>query len=140
MLIPSLVSLLSGSATRKHLFCILKVIDHTWEIYHQHSSPYVSPNQSNNKIRFSFSQPCRKKRSVRLVDVIKNLSHRVFFIVTLSLEEWPTKAEETPSPSPHEIRLALLGTNSVFQCLGINTCLIQLPLYLAKLNQNQFEK
>ena len=33
-----------------------------------------------------------------------------------SLEGWPTKAEE--APSPHEVRLALLDTNPVFQNLG----------------------
>ena len=31
------------------------------------------------------------------------------FIVTRSLEEWPTKAKE--APSPHQVRLALLDTN-----------------------------
>ena len=34
------------------------------------------------------------------------------FIVTLSLEGWPTKA--TQAPSPHEERLALLDTNPEF--------------------------
>ena len=33
-----------------------------------------------------------------------------------SLERWPTKAKE--APSPQEVRLTLLGTNPVFQCLG----------------------
>ena len=33
------------------------------------------------------------------------------FIVTPSLEGWPTKAKE--APSPHEVRLALLDTNPV---------------------------
>ena len=32
-----------------------------------------------------------------------------------SLEGWPTKAKE--APSPHEVRLILLNTNPVFQCL-----------------------
>ena len=32
-----------------------------------------------------------------------------------SLEGWPTKAKE--APSPHEVRLAPLDTNPVFQCL-----------------------
>ena len=35
--------------------------------------------------------------------------------MTPSLEGWPTKAKETP---PQEVRLALLGTNPVFQSLG----------------------
>ena len=38
------------------------------------------------------------------------------FIVIPSLEGWPTKAKE--GPSPHEIRLTPLDTNLVFQCLG----------------------
>ena len=38
------------------------------------------------------------------------------FIVTPSLEGWPTKAKE--APSPHEVRLATLDTNPVFSCLG----------------------
>ena len=36
--------------------------------------------------------------------------------MTPSLEGLPTKAKEVPSP--HEVRLALLDTNSVFQSLG----------------------
>ena len=38
------------------------------------------------------------------------------FIVTPSLEGWPTNAKE--APSPHEVRLASLDTNPVFQSLG----------------------
>ena len=34
------------------------------------------------------------------------------FIVTPSLEGWPTKAKH--APSPHEVRLTQLDTNSVF--------------------------
>ena len=36
--------------------------------------------------------------------------------MTPSLEGWSTKAKE--APSPHEVRLALLDTNPVFQSLG----------------------
>ena len=36
-------------------------------------------------------------------------------IVIPSLEGWPTKAKG--APSPHEVRLTLLGTKTVFQCL-----------------------
>ena len=36
--------------------------------------------------------------------------------MTPSLEWLPTKAKE--APSPHEVRLALLDTNPVFQSLG----------------------
>ena len=36
--------------------------------------------------------------------------------MTSSLEGFPTKAKE--APSPNEVRLALLDTNTVFQCLG----------------------
>ena len=38
------------------------------------------------------------------------------FIVTPSLEGWPIYAKE--APSPHEVRVALLVTNPVFQSLG----------------------
>ena len=38
------------------------------------------------------------------------------FIVIPSLEGWPTKTKE--APSPHEVRLAPLDTNPVFQNLG----------------------
>ena len=37
-------------------------------------------------------------------------------MVMPSLERWPTKAKE--APSPHEVRLTPLDTNPVFQCLG----------------------
>ena len=40
------------------------------------------------------------------------------FIVVPSLEGWPTKAKE--APSPHKVRLTLLDTNPVFQCLEEN--------------------
>ena len=36
--------------------------------------------------------------------------------MTPSLEGWPTKAKE--APSPHEVRLALLDADPVFQYLG----------------------
>ena len=36
--------------------------------------------------------------------------------MTPSLERLPTKSKE--APSPHEVRLAPLDTNPVFQCLG----------------------
>ena len=38
--------------------------------YHQHSSPLASLNRSNNKGRFSFDQPSRKRWGEKLVDVI----------------------------------------------------------------------
>ena len=37
--------------------------------------------------------------------------------MTPSLEGWPTKAKEAPSPD--EVRLAPLDTNPVFQSLGV---------------------
>ena len=37
-----------------------------------------------------------------------------------SLEGWPTKAKE--APSPHEVRLAPLDTNPVFQSLSPTHC------------------
>ena len=46
-------------------------------------------------------------------------------MVTPSLEGWPTKAKE--APSPHEVRMSLLDTNPVFQSLGGNlkTCKVK---------------
>ena len=44
-----------------------------------------------------------------------------------SLEGWPAKAKE--APSPHEVRLALLNTNPVFQCLGHKALLSCTSLY-----------
>ena len=38
---------------------------------------------------------------------------QVIFKVIPSLEGWPTKAKE--APSPHEVRLTPLDTNPVFQ-------------------------
>ena len=35
-----------------------------------------------------------------------------------SLEGWPSKAKE--APSPHEVRLTLLNTNPIFLCLSID--------------------
>ena len=46
----------------------------------------------------------------------KTSTPKGIFIVTPELEGLPTKAKE--APFPHEVRLALLDTNSVFQCLG----------------------
>ena len=53
--------------------------------------------------------------------------------MTPSLEGWPTKAKE--APSPHEVRLAPLDTNPIFQSLGENSCmcLYQRPQNLAML-------
>ena len=45
--------------------------------YHQRSSPWASPNWSNNKARFSFNQPNRKRGVAKLVDV-KHLLHKAF--------------------------------------------------------------
>ena len=44
--------------------------------------------------------------------------------MTPSLEGWSTKAKK--APSPHEVRLAPLDTNPIFQCLGENTLGIKL--------------
>ena len=45
------------------------------------------------------------------------------FIVTPSLKGSPTKAKE--APSPHEVKLVLLDTNPVFQCLGENVSIFE---------------
>ena len=45
-------------------------------------------------------------------------------IVIPSLEGWPTKAKE--APSPHEVRMSPLDTNLVFQSLGVIVFSLQL--------------
>ena len=47
----------------------------------------------------------------------KTSTPKDIFIVRPSLEGWPAKAKE--APSPHEVRLALADTNPVFQSLRI---------------------
>ena len=42
-----------------------------------------------------------------------------------SLERWPTKAKE--APSPHEVRLPLLDTNPVFQCFQAKCQYFSIP-------------
>ena len=120
---------------------ILKVTGQVWESqkkisinsnhsYHQHSSPEASFNWSNNKARFSFNQPNRNMgcqagqcKTPTSLDIL----------VTSSLEGWPTKAKETLSP--HEVRLTLLDTNTVFQCLRVKSP--QIILQIAEVNPFQ---
>ena len=54
-----------------------------------------------------------------------------------SLEGWPTKAKE--APSPHEVRLTPLDTNPEFQCLRANINLTDLSV---KINEftSKYEK
>ena len=74
LLLPSSDSLLSGSTVQPEstYLCILKVTGQVWEnkkrisintnhSYHQRSFPWAGLNWSNNKIRFSFNQPNRKR-------------------------------------------------------------------------------
>ena len=51
--------------------------------------------------------------------------------MTPSLEGSPTKAKE--APSLHEVRLAPLDTNPVFQCLGENLRQTKCSFYLTNL-------
>ena len=48
--------------------------------------------------------------------------------MTPSLEGWPTKAKE--APFPHQVGLALLDTNPVFQCLGRNSGFILVSFFI----------
>ena len=48
--------------------------------------------------------------------------------MTTSLEGSPTKAKE--APSPHEVRLAPLDTNPVFQCLGDKKEIVALQTFV----------
>ena len=90
-LLPSSVYLLSGCTGQpgNTYSCILKVTGQVWEnqkrvsintnrSHHQRSSPLASLNCSNNKVRFSFNQPNRKRWAAELVEVIKHLPHKVF--------------------------------------------------------------
>ena len=47
----------------------------------------------------------------------KTSTPKCIFILTPSLEWWPTKAKE--ATSLHEVILAPHDTNSIFQCLGV---------------------
>ena len=120
LLLPSLVSLLSGGTLQpENIYsCVLKVAGqisiNTNHSYLQLSSPWVSLNWSNNERDSVLSNPIRKmwcqagRRS-------KTSIPEGIFIVTPSLESWPTKAKEPPSP--HELRpLTPLDTTPVFQC------------------------
>ena len=97
LLLPSLVFLLSGSTVQPEntYFCTLKVTGQVWESqkrininanhsYHQHSYPEASLNWSNNKARFSFNQPNRKRWGAKLVDV-KHLPHKAFLLLLFPL-------------------------------------------------------
>ena len=48
--------------------------------------------------------------------------------MTPSLEGWPTKAKE--APSPHEVKLSPLDTNPVFQCLGEDNARVPIEMTL----------
>ena len=58
------------------------------------------------------------------------------FIVTPSLEGWPNNAKE--APPPYEVRLALLDTNPVFQCLRENTHRLN-PCLESNLNKDSMD-
>ena len=120
-LLLNLVSLLWGSTVQPEntYSCILKVTGQVWESqkrisintnhsYHQRSSLLASLNWSNNKVRFSFNQPNRKRLGAKLVNV-KCLPHKAF---VLWQKGWSTKAKE--AHPPREVRLTLLDTNPVF--------------------------
>ena len=92
-LLKSLVALLSGGTMEpgNTYSCILKVTGQVWESQkririntnyslNQRSSSQASLNWFNNKIRFSFNQTNRKRWGARLVDVIKNLHHKIFLL------------------------------------------------------------
>ena len=126
-LLPSSISLLSGRTVQPEntYSRIFKVTGQVWESqkrisinnnhsFHQRSSPYTSLSWSNNKAWFSFNQPNRKIWVTKLVDV-KYLPHKAFLSDTIT--GMITKANE--ALSSHEVTLALLDTNPVFQCLGI---------------------
>ena len=114
-----LLTIRQHSATIKHLFLDTHGDRQVWESqkrisintnhsYHQRSSLLASLNWSNNKVRFSFNQPNRKRLGAKLVNV-KCLPHKAF---VLWQKGWSTKAKE--AHPPREVRLTLLDTNPVF--------------------------
>ena len=91
-LLLSSVSLLSrGTVQPENTYSrILKVTGRVWESqkrisistnhsHHQRSSPLASFNWSNNKARFSFNQPNRKRWDAKLV-FVKHLPHKAFLL------------------------------------------------------------
>ena len=93
LLTSSLVFLLSsGTVQPENTYsCILKMTGQVWEYqkrisintnhsHHKCSSPEASVNWSNNKIRFSFNQPNRKRWGARLVDLVKYLPQNAFLL------------------------------------------------------------
>ena len=98
-LLPSSVSLLSGGTVQPEntYSCILKVTGQVWESqkrisintnhrYHKHSFPEVSLSWPNDKNKFSFNQPDRKRWAGRCNKTS-----------TPSLEGWSTKTKKAPS-------------------------------------------
>ena len=88
LLLPNMNSLLSDGTVQpeKTYSYMLKVRGQVCESqkrisisnshsYHQHSSPSASLNWCNNKVRFSFIQPNRKKWGARLIDVKTHIPH-----------------------------------------------------------------
>ena len=120
LLLSSMVSLLSGGTLQPENTnsCILKVTGQVWESqkrigikinlsYHQCSSPWLSLNWSNDSGSV-LTNPIGKD----------GVGGWLIFIMTPSLERWPAKANK--ASSPHEVRLTLLETNLIFQCLIYN--------------------
>ena len=62
----------------------------------------------------------KKKRGCEAGQCNKTSTPKANFIVIPSIEGWPTKAKE--APSPHTVRLTPLDSNPVFQCLSGLEC------------------
>ena len=86
----SLLTIIWHSATRKHLFLYPQgdrsSLKKPKTDMHQHLSQLPSAfislaslNCSNNKVRFSFNQPSRKRWGAKLVDV-KHIPHKAFLL------------------------------------------------------------
>ena len=125
-LLPSLVSLLSdGTVQLENTYsCILKVTGQVWESQKRMSITLITATNNvhlpkpvstdltikpdsvlTNPIEKDVEKGCEAGRS-------KTSTLKDIFIMTPSLEGWPTKAKE--APSPHEVRLTLLDINPVF--------------------------
>ena len=87
--------------------------------YFQVWSPYYQAAQCYHKTPLPVSskrQVRSEKAKKRQLSTLITSTPQGISIVTISLEGWPTKDKKAPSLL--EVRLTLLDTSPVFQCLG----------------------
>ena len=109
-LLPSSVTLLSGGTVQPEntYSCILKVTCLVWESQKRIGITLITATTSVH-----LPKPVSTDLTIKPDSILTNpIGKDGFFIVTPSLEGWPTKAKE--ALSPHEVRLTPLDTNPVF--------------------------